>query len=186
MSTTTSKYTVRPFPNPPERLQGEALLRVERKVMHAFSRISRKDTAGLPFEETYRLCYNLVLHRYPSTVLRMLRLAANAAVRNLRPNQVDDAGMMLADVTQFYSRVYRLADRPTRADDLIAAAREERKAWAMRVLERIPPLWREYYLRPGGVFETSRGDTWRALALEASLGAADAADAMPPAKRARR
>ena len=98
-----SKTVYRRFINPPERLQDEALLRDKRALMHAFSRISRHDVATLSFEGTYRVCFNLMLHKYSAEVMHMLRLAANATMRNLRPKQANDAQIMLKDVTRHFA-----------------------------------------------------------------------------------
>jgi len=131
--------------------------------MQIFSCISRADVEGtICFEETYRYCYNLVLHNDSHVMLLMLRLTANAMVRNLPRNKIATSRLMLKDLTLFYSRLNPLNG----IEGLIAIAYQVREAWAMRVLQRVPSLWREYYLRPGSVFAQKLAEVFYASVLE--------------------
>lgn len=181
----TVKPYVHSFP-----LSAEDINTMKRETMRIFGLIVRRpspELRALRFEEAYRNCYNLVLHKHSEDLLRMLRLSARAAVRNLLPDEAKRACVQLKDVVGFYARAAPVSARQRDVTALFNEALLERESWARAVLGRAPALWREYYLRPGGRFEARRAPQWHARAKIMTLDALVAdADARTPRKRARR
>ena len=158
----TNQFAIKPFHTAP--LSDDLACEYKRTLMQALSRIVRGDINGVKFENTYRMCYLLVLHKHGYKVQQMLKLIANAIVRTVPPNNFESTFRFVQDVTMYHNHIFRVAKNLPSVQDLGNVVYEERKAWALRVLQTVVSLWREYYLRPGGLFETRCAPTWNKFA----------------------
>ena len=176
----TNQFVMKPFHTAP--LSDDLACEYKRTLMLTFSRIVRGDINGINFENTYRMCYLLVLHKHGDIVQQMLKLIVNAIVRSVPPNKFESTIRFVHNVT-LYHRIFRVTHHLPSVQDLGNVAYEKRKTWAMHVLQTVVSLWREYYLRPGGLFETTRAPTWNKLAR--SKRNLDEEEQTQPTKRSR-
>jgi hypothetical protein len=147
-----------------DNVETDRMCEYKRSLMHGLSCISTLDFQRLSHKVTYEACYNIVLCGHARVVEHMLRLAANAIVRNNAPNRFKDAFKMVSCVVSYYNAMTRAVQNELDITSFGNAAYRERKAWSERVLERVVPLWREFYLRPGGLFVRRRSLAWNTMA----------------------
>jgi len=147
-----------------ENVDMDRMCEYKRSLMHGLSCISTLDFQRLSHKGTYAACYNIVLCGHPRAVQHMLRLIANAIVRNVPPNKFKHAFQMVSCVVAYYNAMTRAVQNDLDITSFGNAAYRERKAWSKRVLERVVPLWREFYLRPGGLFVSRRSLAWNNMA----------------------
>lgn len=191
MATNRGKFVIQPYPHPDawKGVEGDAkVLHHNRCLMRALGEMVRTRTCvGMSFESLYGWCYRLTLNRHGADVQHILKLFVHAMVRTIPHDEPAFSKIynIVHDVTLYHRRTWRVANKAPTIQMLIDAANEEREAWAKNVIRtRVPALWREYYLAPGGAFTTRRKAVWNEMASgKRHLDVGDEGDGRPVKRR---
>ena len=170
------RLVIQPFKHC-QKMDDEHAMRLKRTLWRFMLDIviDLKAAKGNSFEEVYRMCYNLCLHRYGKHAERMLKFAINVLVRtHYHTQDITDAIKKLNDIYLYYNRTVAKAHGYEMADQLLAlAVYQKEKAELVqfsRRLERrgrINDAWTAYYWAPSGLpntFMAKRKPEWDRLA----------------------
>ena len=149
------------------REENENFFKTEWEVERAVCRLNagmQKIVQGkfheLCFEELYRLSFNLTMRpsrQRGALVQKVLRHALRAALASPTAD-LDNIVQMMTDVTMYQQKTWVKANGEP---DVPALLQRERERKARRVLSKLPRLWREFYLAPGGPHERNAAQSAR-------------------------
>jgi hypothetical protein len=189
---------MKPFPHAPA-WDDESAMKAKRRLWHFLVAVATKlqGAKGNSFEEAYRMCYNLVLHRYRKDCETLLKLAINILVRTYK-SQSDLAlgATKLNDLYLYYNRTVAKSMGLKTAEQLVETAvkqkeHQEMVAYARRLERRArwQKIWDEYYWAPTGLpgtFMAQRKEDWESLASgKRTLAQEEDDEEQTPAKRTR-
>jgi len=130
-----------------------------------------KAANGIRFEEAYRICYNLVLHRYGKDCEHMIRFAINLLVRtHTHTHQLKESVTRINDIYLYYNRTVAKSMKYATADEILESVLQAEIVQHTRRLEmkaRVQRVWEDYYWAPTGLpgtFMAKRKPEWDRLA----------------------
>tara|TARA_Y100000389_G_scaffold62579_1_gene58621 strand:- start:7662 stop:8207 length:546 start_codon:yes stop_codon:yes gene_type:complete len=165
------KFVIKPFKHDYSKIE-DSVMTTLRELASSFQQILMGNAKGLSFEALYRRVYTLCIHFHGKRVYTLMQLVIRAAAM-LNYNRGCAFALMISDCCMFLNNAYAKRHNKPTSQELFQQFYEERRA---RALERInaifPSVWREYYLKPGGLFttKTAKQERWIQASLTRNSG----------------